>query len=395
MAREQLGAALPPCQLTLRLGPAQADPLLSIEGRVERGGVPLGGATVQAWVNPVLQRDARHGYARAIADDQGHFVLTPLGDVPYVVSALVGGREVAALRDVRGGARGVVLHVAAPGRLRGTVKDPRGAPVPRFSVVLTRADAEASGRRAGIFTRYDARGAFAIDDMPAGDYRLLVVADGWAPTAELPVVVPAQPAGPAEVNVTMQGGAHIRGRVVARGTRQPLAQALVSMEGQAGIAASVPLASQVVTGGDGRFQLVGAPEGRLSLMVTADGYHGRVIGGLQARPATPLDVPDIELGARKEGEQARVELVGIGAALAPKGNVIVLGKLAPSGGASQAGLLPGDAILAIDGEPVGDLGFSNAIQRIRGAENTPVAFKIRRADGREADVTVVRRLISF
>jgi hypothetical protein len=129
----------------------------------------------------------------------------------------------------------------------------------------------------------------------------------------------------------------------------------------------------------------------------AAGHHGRVLGGLEMKAAEDLGPLAVDLAAAKEGESSRLELVGIGAALAAKEGAIVLGKLAPEGGAARAGLSPGDQILAIDDRPVAEYGgLAGAVQRIRGAEGTQVLFRVRRAaDGKEADVRVTRALVRF
>jgi C-terminal processing protease CtpA/Prc len=72
-----------------------------------------------------------------------------------------------------------------------------------------------------------------------------------------------------------------------------------------------------------------------------------------------------------------------------------VGQLSPKGGAALAGLVPGDAIIAIDGQKISEFSFGAAIQRIRGAENTAVVLRIRRADGTEVAVNVVRQAITW
>jgi len=66
-----------------------------------------------------------------------------------------------------------------------------------------------------------------------------------------------------------------------------------------------------------------------------------------------------------------------------------------SGGAALAGLHPGDVVLRIDGQPVTDFGFTEAIARLRGEEGSVVRLDVRRADGTMTVVDVVRRPISF
>jgi C-terminal processing protease CtpA/Prc len=64
----------------------------------------------------------------------------------------------------------------------------------------------------------------------------------------------------------------------------------------------------------------------------------------------------------------------------------------PGGGAADAGLVPGDQILAIDGTPVARLGYEGSIGVIRGPEGTTVVLRLRR-DGRESDVVAMRKRV--
>ena len=245
----------------------------------------------------------------------------------------------------------------------------------------------------GVHTRYDARGAFALDELLAGPYRVVVVADGRTPSAEQPAEIAPAPAAAPELTFALQAGGRLHGQVTDRVTHQPLVGASVRFEGRAGLSAQVPLSAQTLTGDDGRFELRGVPPGRLSLMVSAAGHNGRILGGLEVTAAGELGPLAVDLGPSKEGEPPRLELVGIGASLAPKGDVIMVGQLVPSGAGARAGLVPGDALVAIDGRPVADSGFEAAIQRIRGAEGSVVVLRVRHADGRTEDLNVTRALV--
>jgi len=89
------------------------------------------------------------------------------------------------------------------------------------------------------------------------------------------------------------------------------------------------------------------------------------------------------------------DLVGIGAVVNRSDDGLVLGNLVASGGAAAAGLRPGDVLLRIDGQPVGEIGFVEAISRLRGEEGTMVRLDVRRTDGTTTTVDVIRRPISF
>jgi RNA polymerase sigma factor (sigma-70 family) len=390
---EQIDQVGMPCAVTIRLGAPREVTSVAIAGRVEGAdGAPVPDAILVAYTNPILQPDAHFQYTHSAARIDGRFEIAPLDAVPYKVSAYVGGREVAAASDVRGGTKGLILRVEAPGRLRGQVRDEKGTPVVSFSVVVSRALTTL-----GVFTRYDAEGAFEIQDVPAGDYKVAVIAEGRVPSDEQAVQVAPEPAPPAELTFELRAGHRVFGQVTDRGSRQPLPRARLSLEGRANIGAMIPLTAEALTGEDGRFELREIPAGRFSMVVTAAGHHGRVLGGLEMKAGQDLGPVAVDLVAIKEGESARIELVGIGAALAAKDGAIVLGELAPEGGAARAGLATGDHIRAIDGRPVEEYGgLGGAVQRIRGAEGTQVLFRVQRAaDGKVADVIVTRALVRF
>jgi C-terminal processing protease CtpA/Prc len=66
----------------------------------------------------------------------------------------------------------------------------------------------------------------------------------------------------------------------------------------------------------------------------------------------------------------------------------------PGGGGAEVGLVPGDAILSIDGVATVELGFAGAVERIRGPEGTTVALVVRRADGSTVAMAVPRRALN-
>ena len=396
-AHEQMSySVFLPCNLRLQLEPDRPGPAVAISGRVVGAdGQPVAGALVEAWSNPVLEPNATHRFARVLSNEDGRFELAPLDAVPYGISAALNGQVVADGGEVRGGTRDLMLRVAVSGRLRGQVAEAQtGTPVASFSVVLSRARG-AGNAGTGIFTRYDARGSFELQGLPAGSYRVSVIAEHRAPADEQLVEVLPEPAVPPELTFHLEEGGRVHGRVTDRGSGQAIAGAWLSLEGRAGIGQSAPLRSQTVSNGDGRFELRGVGAGFLSVLVSAAGHHGRVVGGLEMKPGGTLGPLAIDLPPTREGERARIEFVGIGAALARRGDAVVLGALTPDGGGARAGLVTGDRILAVDGltiDRLGDLG--GVVQRIRGVEGTPVVLRVRRAaDGWVGDVVVTRRLV--
>jgi membrane-associated protease RseP (regulator of RpoE activity) len=201
------------------------------------------------------------------------------------------------------------------------------------------------------------------------------------------------------VEVELFPGGEVTGTVVDRATRRPIAGAGVEAEGmsveQVGV---LPLKLEATTGEDGAFRLAGLPEARLSLFVRADAHHSRVLGGVTVRSGESAGPLVVDLAPVDPGDTPKVELAGIGAVLDAREEGLRVRQVVPGGGAAEAGLVPGDEILRIDGRPVTELGFAAAIQAIRGPEGTQVLLLVRRLAGpaaqpSELSVAVTRRLI--
>lgn len=93
-------------------------------------------------------------------------------------------------------------------------------------------------------------------------------------------------------------------------------------------------------------------------------------------------------------EQMNNAYVGIGVTISvredEKGFDIL--QVEPGGPAREAGLVPGDIIVAVEGEAAFTLGTEGARNRIRGEEGTPVTVTILR-DGETMDVALIRKSI--
>jgi S1-C subfamily serine protease len=144
------------------------------------------------------------------------------------------------------------------------------------------------------------------------------------------------------------------------------------------------------TGPDGRFELEGLPEVPVSVAVEAERYNRRIV--TLPRGKTQVDVA---LRPVATDQTPATDLVGIGAVVGRNDDGLVLGNLVASGGAAAAGLHQGDVVLRVDGQTIAELGFEEAISRLRGEEGTMVRLDVRRADGTTATVDVIRRPISF
>ncbi len=81
---------------------------------------------------------------------------------------------------------------------------------------------------------------------------------------------------------------------------------------------------------------------------------------------------------------------GIGATVALQGQFVVIVRAMPNTPAERAGLKPGDAILAVNGENAEGWAVDKAVLKIRGPRGSTVALSIRHVDGSTADLSLVR-----
>ncbi|HEX8821700.1 MAG TPA: carboxypeptidase regulatory-like domain-containing protein [Archangium sp.] len=389
-------------KLGKREGTATATTEEALAGRVVGGdGAAVPGARVSvvsaasAW--PRGYGDEL-GYG-TLTDAEGRFVVEGLEPGTYDVTARLMGLAPGELRDVATGREDLVLKLAWGATLAGTVSEAaNGKPVPSFSLGV-------STRRGPLqrvpFAQHafiDARGHYELAGVPPGSYVVQVAASGYAPSERV-VEVPEGASGPVTADFSLTRGAKLTGRVVEEGSGQPLARARIAIEGL-GVPGALTLRYDALSDAKGGFSLDGLPTGELSLFVSADQHHSRILSGISVRPdATAPQL--IELRKTEEGEEPRVELVGIGAVLAARDDALVLGEVMAGGGAAEAGLVTGDGIVRIDGRPVVELGFAEAVQHIRGPEGSRLVLGVRKASAMGTggspppvvDITVTRRRI--
>jgi len=327
------------------------------------------------------------GY-QAVAEADGSFVLEGLESGVYDVSAMAVGLAPARAFDVRVPASGLVLRLAEGGALVGRVTEEGGAPVPAF-LVNVRAQRGALESLPFAQARFiDAEGHYTFRGLVAGRYLIQVLAAGFVPVERQ--VEFAEGVREVRADVELARGARLEGKVLSAATRAPIAGARVSVESGMRAAALATL-FDAVSDADGTFTLEGIPQKGVSLTVSAPGHNTRLVSGVQ--PSAPVV---IELTPAEADAGPKVELVGIGAVLRARGDAMVVGDVIEGGGAQAAGLVPGDEVIHIDRAPVTELGFTGAIQRIRGPEGTQVLLGVRKAGQPSVkDIPVTRKKIGI
>lgn len=379
-------------RMTLTLTPGAATALGTIRGHVVDGrGGPVDGALVEAWTRSE-DDDLDLGVPRraeALAGADGRFTLAALPPGQYVVRASARGQGSAQLRDVALGAADVELRLGAPAAgIRGRVSDGNGKPAVAFTIVAWQREGVLGNAGDTEATVIDPQGRYELS-LPPGRYQVSAAARGLAPSDERAVEVAD---APVEVDFTLDPGSRIFGRVVEREGGAPIAGATVAVEGDR-TADGVTLMSSATTDGDGGFNIDGRRAGLTSLEAQAPGHNGRILGALVVPANGALGPLTIDLSKVAPGQDPKIELVGIGAMLAATPTGMLVKSLTPSGGADDAGLKPGDVILAIDGQPV--TAFVAALQLIRGPEGSVVVLTVRRVDGTTATLPVTRKRINY
>jgi hypothetical protein len=387
-ARVDLAAVLER-RLVVTLGPPHEGLLepQRIAGRVvsEDGGAPIAGALVAA------ERGRGFQAAQAATGADGAFELVGLDPGPYRVTARAEGRAPGSVRAA-GGARDVLVALGAGGRLRGCVRDrASGAPVAPFTVLVfeRRSALLRVPQRSRAFV--DGSGCYALDDLAPGPMAVVISAPGYGPSDEVPVEV--APGAEAVADATLERGGRLTGVVRDADTRAPIPGARLSVEGMLAGAASTtfPVLAEATTDGEGRFALDGLPQ-RLSLSAAAPHHHGRILGGVQIPPGGSAGPVEVLLRPLAPGEQPLWELAGIGIQIAARGDALAVTAISPGGGAAEAGISVGDAIVSVDGRAVAELGMDAAVHAIRGPEGTFVVLTVRRGDA-TLELRVPRRIV--
>ncbi len=379
-------------RLTVKLGPPQAGPgePERISGRVvTREGAPIPGALVVA--EPERGGRFRVAAAQAVTGAEGAFELGGLDAGRHRLTARAEGRAPGSTPHVPAGARDVTIALDAGGRLRGCVRDrASGAPVAPFTVLVfeRRSALLRILQRSRSFV--DASGCWSLDDLRPGAADVVISAPRFAPSAELPVDVPASGEGVADA--ALDRGGRLTGVVRDADSGAPLAGARLSVEGALAEAASTfPVLAEATTDDAGRFALEGLPR-RCSVSAAAAGHHARILGGVEVPPGGEAGPVAIALRPLTPGETPRTELAGIGVNIAPREDALAVTGVVPGGGAAEAGLAPGDLILEVDGRAVLELGMMGAVDAIRGPEGSFVALTVRRGETR-LELRVARRIV--
>lgn len=370
-------------KLIVRLRPLE-QARMTIDGTVvDQDGSPAEGALVSA--TPKLKPADLPMTTRVEVD--GRFKLQEVESGVWAVAASRRG-SAPAFAEVPAGSTNVRLQLLRGGELAGHVRDKRsGKPIAPFSVMV-------QGRETQTLSVIDPSGAYRFENLSPGPVVVSALASGYAPSGEVRATIPDPGAGVATVDFDLSAGGRLMGSVVERGTDAGIPGALVEVEGTPP-SLGVPVRNSAVTDDDGGFALSGLAESTIAIQASAAAHHARIIS-LPPIPEGQVTGPvTIELTPLKVGEDAGVELAGIGAGLQKNGDVFLVVRVIPNGGAAEVGLTAGDSVTSINGVSVKPMTLADAIPLLRGPEGTTVTLEVTKAGNPAQALTLVvpRRVV--
>jgi hypothetical protein len=229
-------------------------------------------------------------------------------------------------------------------------------------------------------TRTDSHGAFALSELAAGNAQMSVRASGFAPVTRS-IVIPdsAGRQSFAIPRVELSAEATLEGEVVdAHG--DPVAGARVAKDA---VPTWLPVgsnpASMAITDARGHFALRELPEGTLTIEAYSAGLGRARVGGLKV-VAGRTETVRIAIASGSD-EEPPADLVASGSVAVTLGETgapaeVIVVSVVEGSEAERAGIVPGDALLAVDGVHVATM--AEARTRLSGSIADDVVATLKR-----------------
>ncbi|MEO1484046.1 MAG: carboxypeptidase regulatory-like domain-containing protein [Myxococcota bacterium] len=313
-------------------------------------------------------------------DGEGQFEINGVADKPYLLTARAEGYAPAIGSASPGTRIELVLNTGAV--LTGSVRDGRsGAPVTSFTVLI-----DGLGSRTTAVV--DPDGEFYLSELRARKTFVRIAANGFGLSDPKPVELIA--GEEAAVEFELKASTRVFGTVRDEDTGQPIADAQIFSEMRPPEEVSLTLAAAERSAADGSFSLSGLGTGRRTLSVRHPKYNTRLVSGLELTADDDFGPVEITMKPVDDGEEPKTDLVGIGAALRSAEDGLHIEMVVPEGGAGVAGLVEGDIITEIDGVATSGMSFGEAVELIRGEEDSALTLTVASADQAPRAVKVQR-----
>ncbi len=242
----------------------------------------------------VEQRTAAMHMAETHENETGSFWISAPPNEPLTLAAWADGHSRHEMGDIvlrPGEIRELAFPLTAAASVEGLVLDPDGSPLPNVEVrVVPLLETPSFVRRRSLS---DARGRYLVDDLSAGEHRFVANTRG---ASEVPLTVTPP-------TVTLADGQRARIDLRARPPAGPeLVGTLRLPDDPTRTHVVIDLASETVTGRDGRFRAQADAHGRFRIAAIPPGrYRVRVdyvlasttSASIQVEP-TALEIPDVD-----------------------------------------------------------------------------------------------------
>ena len=326
---------------------------------------------------------------RLRANNQGFFEWADAPDEPLRVRAISAFHDPSPVYPVRPGEE-TILEMIPGGTIQGFVLDQNRRPVRRYSVSVAFAEF-ARDHRHGVNQLPSQHvdvptGRFELGPLPSGRFRLVVQAEGYAPTTTEPFTVqPDRRTGP--VSITLQRGGTLEGTVVDIETGEPIPGARIQHTTRMTDGSHL----QTSTDSDGNFLLEELPPGPQAFTLFHRDYITHQFSNITIADDGNVSY-EFTLEPVVDGRRG-MTFAGIGAALANRGDGVEVTGLTTDSAATRAGLMQGDRITAVDGLSTTEMTLDQVIAQIRGEEGVPVVLDITRPGGGARRIEIQRERV--
>ncbi|MCA9062253.1 MAG: S41 family peptidase [Planctomycetaceae bacterium] len=110
-------------------------------------------------------------------------------------------------------------------------------------------------------------------------------------------------------------------------------------------------------------------------------------------PADPRAFSGADLPANTKSAALEENIVGVGLELKQHDRGLLVVKPLRGGPAEEAGIEPGDIVVAIDGRNIAGMGISNSVDLMKGSEGSRLVLRISRSGRGERDFSLLRRTV--
>jgi hypothetical protein len=365
------------------------------DGVVVRASRELGGVSVRVFNEYAFD-------AKAVSFVDGTFTLTGLPSGTFTVWGECPGCGEGWTGNVPAGAKNVRLQLRDGASVEGIAVDAAGRPIPHYSVFAFAAAMAGESYEASVERRmwrpaarqvvHDAGGAFALRDLKAGTYSLVVQTfDGKGGRSDgLTLRDQDHKTG---IRIVVGESVRLRSRVVDHETGAPLA----------GVRITGRTAQNNVTGttsADGAFTLEGlVPGTTLPIDVSAaDGLHMNdhyVVDVPDGKPE--VNLPDVRLIQGKWGTRGPMVRFGwsVDGRLVASGGVggSVVVAVQPGGMAAEQRVLPGSLLLKAEGKDLTFLGPTATAYLTAGQPGSSLTMTLRLPSGESREYKFTRLAI--